>query len=556
MARALRSSKRSSLLNSAVTTLAVVAGLVLVNFVAESAGARLDLTSSRLYSLTPASHRLVAELAEPLSVTAYFGKIPSENAFDQRYVESMLDRYADASSGKLTWEKIDPFERGREFQQQLKQDENISKLMWLSQVDGAPQQVPVYFHIKFKYLDKSEVWTPPNAFSLANLEYDMSSLIKRLAYPKKKVGVSKGFGSPEQAGAINAFLAEQYDVSPVDLAAPTLDLANVDLLIVNGPTEPLSDAALMAIDQFVLAGKPALFLIRGMRFQSGGDPQMPPQFQDEAQPLIGMPVDPGLAPLLAHYGAQIRAEILLDARYNTEGLLFLGQQPLLVKALFPVVESLVRGEDTPLGNLALVPLPFASAVTPVAGMTADIRQTVLLRTSGQAFRRDQILPITLETNLTPQSSAELGPFDVGVALEGSFTSFFADATAPPPDAVGNEDPASLPAPPKSPPTTRIVVLGSADFVDDKTIRIAQQHPLFQPLFAGVSVLQNLTDWLVADQTLVPARNKQTPKPMTQVDRSTRRLIKYGNSVGMALVLLVIGGVSGLWRGRRRRAIRL
>jgi ABC-type uncharacterized transport system involved in gliding motility auxiliary subunit len=534
----LKSSKRKSLANAAITTAALLAGLVLVNVVFQGVTQRVDLSGE---ALTRASELLVAGLDEPLVVTAYFGKVPTENRYEQEFVESLLDQYADASDGKLQWKKIDPFERGREFQQKLREDEGIDKVMWLSIVDDSPQQVPVYFHVQFKYLDKTEVWMPPGRFSLKGLEYQFSSIIKKLAYPKKQVAITAGFGSPPQAQAIQQVLADQYEVQTVDLSQAGADLAPFDILVVNGPTEPLSEAAKLAIDGHVLAGKSTLFLLRGMAFQvPGSQPGLP---TPPNQPVIGMPASSGLEDMLKTWGVEVKADVILDDRANTPGAVIAGQEGLVVKPLFPLAEALAVGEGDPLQGLSLVPVPFASTVALVGGLDAErVQATELLRTSPYSWARADILPVTAESQFA-RKDEPTGPFSVGWALRGRFASAFGAA-----DAEGNAQ--------ESPANTRIVVLGSAAIVDDVTLGLSRRHPLFRNLAVGATVLMNLVDWLAADQALVAARSKGAPPPIEELAGDTKTLVKYGNIVGASLVILLAGVVAWFVRERRRRNLRL
>ncbi len=546
MARDARSAKRRSLANAAITTVALLVGLVLLNVAFERVRTRFDLTSAGFFSLTTASERMVSSLDEKVQVTAYFGKIPSENAYDQEAVESLLDAYADASGGKLAWRKIDPFSRGREFQTQLAKDHGIDKLMWTSMVDGAPQRIPVYFHVKFTYLDKTEVWVPPARFSLEGLEYEFSSIIKRIAFPKRKVAVTKGFGSPDQPQAIPGFLSGQYEATVVDLLDPALDLLTYDALIVNGPSQPLDALAVRAIDQFVMAGRPTLFLMRGMEFKQQNNQQagMPPELMPQTpMPVVGMPTQSGLEPLLAHYGVAVVPGVLLDPRGTVGGVVIQGEI-LPTRDLFPLAQVLSDDRYSPLGALGIVPMAYASRVELISGFDASkVKATALTRTSPSSFELTS--PLALMREMRLPETGDRGPFTTAYALTGTFSSYAA--------AQPNADP-SLVA--ESPPHTRILVFGSAYFVDDEFLLLQRRSPMFQRLGMAGAMLVNMVDWLVQDQALVAARSKRAPMPIEAPSADAMRWYKWGNSAGMAGLILLIGGASWFVRERRRRSLRL
>ncbi|RMH40502.1 MAG: hypothetical protein D6689_13730 [Deltaproteobacteria bacterium] len=556
----LRSSKRKTLANAVATTLLATAGIVLVNVAVHRARAGIDLSGE---GLTRASELLVAGLEEPMQVTAYFGNIPPDNQFEQRYVEQLLDNYARASDGKFTWRKVDPFDRGQEFQRKLREDEGIDKLMWLSIVDDAPQQVPVYFHVQFRYLDKSEVWAPAAKFSLRGLEYEFSSIIKKLAYPKKKVGVTTGFGSPAQIPAIEQLLSDLYDVETVDLSASEVDLSPYDLLIVNGPTQPLTEAAKLAIDGHVLAGKPTVFLLKGMNFTSPGAQPGMPQFGAN-QPLIGMPADAGLGDMLRKWGVEVESNIILDPQNGAPGPVFVGEELLMTRLLFPLAEAIANGEGEPLEGISLFPVPYATTVK-LVGSDPQIEAIELARTAPTSFARTDILPLSAGARVD-RGDAPSGPFTVGVALQGRFPSAFASAPPAAPDSAtggGAPDATSSDAdaggagagPTRSSANTRMVVFGSADLVNP-TLLNAARNPLLRAFALGADVLTDLVDWAAADQALVAARSRGAPPPIKEVDKATKTLINLANVGGSALAILLAGFAVRATQNRRRRSFRL
>src|SRR5262249_11002140 len=164
--------------------------------------------------------------------------------------------------------------------QEERKKEGIDKLRLQSRKDDSIQLVPMYFQVVFSHLDKKEVWTPDQTFALEGLEYDFSARIKRLGYGKKKVSVTQGFGEPTDLRALQAAaqevapavrpgvkigFADLYEVSVANWKTDPKSIDAADVLIVNGPTEKVSDSAKFHLDQFVMKGKPVLFLVSGMK---------------------------------------------------------------------------------------------------------------------------------------------------------------------------------------------------------------------------------------------------------------------------------------------------
>jgi ABC-type uncharacterized transport system involved in gliding motility auxiliary subunit len=88
---------------------------------------------------------------------------------------------------------------------------------------------------------------------------------------------------------------------------------------------------------------------------------------------------------------------------------------------------------------------------------------------------------------------------------------------------------------------RLVIVGSPDFASD---RYAQNTP------ENVVFVQNAVDWLAQDEALIAIRSKnRTPPPLAFASATTHDIVKYGNIIGMP-VLLVVFGALRLWRRRQ------
>jgi ABC-type uncharacterized transport system involved in gliding motility auxiliary subunit len=87
---------------------------------------------------------------------------------------------------------------------------------------------------------------------------------------------------------------------------------------------------------------------------------------------------------------------------------------------------------------------------------------------------------------------------------------------------------------------RLIVVGSADFASDRYLRGGE---------ASVIFVQNAVDWLAQDEALIAIRSKdRTPPPLLFTNNATREAVKYGNLIGIPLVLIAMGAAR-LWRRR-------
>lgn len=78
-----------------VKLLLYVVAVVLINIAGLTLFFRVDLTKSRLYSLSSASKKVVSSLAEPLTIKVFFTKdLPAPHNNTERYLHDLLEEYA------------------------------------------------------------------------------------------------------------------------------------------------------------------------------------------------------------------------------------------------------------------------------------------------------------------------------------------------------------------------------------------------------------------------------------------------------------------------------
>jgi ABC-type uncharacterized transport system involved in gliding motility auxiliary subunit len=88
---------------------------------------------------------------------------------------------------------------------------------------------------------------------------------------------------------------------------------------------------------------------------------------------------------------------------------------------------------------------------------------------------------------------------------------------------------------------RLVLVGSADFASDRYLREGD---------ASVIFVQNAVDWLAQDEALIAIRSKdRSPPPLVFPNNAAREAVKYGNLIGIPLLVITVGVVR-LWRRRR------
>ncbi|MBI3180780.1 MAG: GldG family protein [Myxococcales bacterium] len=541
---------RGKLANANVFLIAVAGSLVLLNLVSLRTFARFDLTKEGMYTLSKASKDTMASLEDAVTVSAYFtGELPPPYSSNARYVRDLLEEFRAASKGKLSFEFIDPMsqetEKDKEAKREMKRDifgrvfrEPTSVEKELSSLGVQPVEIRVveddqmqtkraYMGLVIRHQEQREVI--PVVQSVSGLEYDLTSLIRKLTRTKTPViGILQGHEGPkleEKLGRLHTVLSQTYAVRPVDLAGKDKVEDDIDALWVIGPKTALQANELRAIDQFLMNGKGAAFFLDSL--------QVSLRNFETAQP------EHGLTGLLSSYGVTVGDKLVADvqsAQLNVEERR--GFMVVSMPVPFPFIPMLQRLEgDSPISKgLGGVTMPF---VTVVSAAASEGRQSsVLARSSPRSWLESKPFNVDPRRDWRSETITTNGPYDLMVQVSGKLRSHFAaEATT--------SGSASQPVLAESQGEARLLVVGGSSFLWDEFLSRPNQ-----------ALAANIADWLLLDPALLAMRNRGLSgaplKP--EVSDGTRNGVKFGNALGVPLALVGFGLLR--WRmreGRRARA---
>ena len=515
--------------------------LALINFLSTRRFIRADLTEDKRYTISKATKNVLDTLDDIVTITAYFSTTPAEIARIRRDVRDVLDEY-NAFSNKLQIDFVNP----ADFEEAQKQELRFKGIpeVQINVVKKDKAEIAnVYMGISIGYSGKEE--TLPVVRSTSNLEYELTSTILKVTTKEAK---TIGFLTGHDAFDINAQNHQQfrqlldkngqgqYNITSVSLQDGTAVDDTVTTLVIAAVKQPLTEREKYELDQFIMRGGRAIFLVDSI--------QIPPGT------LQGTPVSTGLNDLLAHYGAKLGNNLLIDRRFHDnarfqQGFMTVFQPyPYFVK----IVKSNFSTEHTVTNQLEALTLPWTSSleVIPKENITA----TTLAKTSefGQTLQGYY--------NLMPDfpiPNAETQAYPVAVALEGKFKSFYADKEIPTavPDAATSPDDSETPVLtqdteaqttiPES-AQTQIVVVGTAQF-------LTQMRP------DGINFFLNTADWLTLGDTLIGIRSHAiTDRPLREASEIEKNFIRYLCTVGVSFLVIIFGLVRYFLKRRTKRIV--
>lgn len=523
---------------------AAVAGcLVLLNVLGVRLFARADVTRDKAYTLSKASKDTMAALEEPVVVTAYFTEqLPAPYSSNARYVRDLLEEFRAASKGKLAFEFVDPqsqeTDADKEAKREVKQDifgrrfrEPTSIEKELTGQGIQPVEIRVieedqqqtkraYMALVLKHQEKKEVI--PLVQNVSSLEYDLTTLVRKMTRPKTPViGVLQGHDEPKLAEKyryLQTMLSQTYELRPVELSGKERFDAGLDALFVLGPKKALAPNELKAIDQFLMEGRSVAFFLDSV--------------QVDLRTFEPSEATHGLAAMLSTYGVTVGERLVADVKSGNvnvserRGFMVINQP--VPYPFLPVVPRL-EGDSVITAGLGDVLFPFTTAleVKQVEGTTA----TVLARSSAKSWLENKPPNISPQRDWRAETITPAGPYPLMAQVAGTLKSHFA--------SEATQSGSGTPVIAQSKGEARVIVVGTAALFQDDFMQNR-----------GNQVLAlNIADWMLLDPALLAMRNRGLALPTLQAELSdsTRNLVKFGNALGLPLLLALFGVVR--WRMR-------
>ncbi len=463
-------------------------------------GGRIDLTPGNSFTLSPATRQLLGTLPDLVTVRLFASAaLPPEVSFLKRDVDDLLSDYRAAGHGKVKLIIADPATDSAALREA--RSLGIPPVQFNVLGQSELQVKEGYLGIAVRYGDG--VKTIPFVQQTNDLEYRLTSDIRELTHPEKAV---IAFGEITDARGQRGFQAlrerldARYEVRLFGVTDTTI-AADVRVIAVAGTPDSLSPGQVTRLRGFLDRGGSLLLMAGGMQLQLS---QQGPPFAGSRRV--------GWNELLKPYGVSIASNMVYDLASNVQ-----------------------VGMPSQFGQV-LVPYPFwlRALSTKAAPANADLDAVVL--------------PWTSQIDTTHTPSTTVTPLFVTSRAGGAQeTMVFLDPSRPfSRDSLHRRLVGLLASragsdTAKGAPRGRLVVVGTSDFASDRYARNSPENVVF---------VENAIDWLAQDEALIGIRSKnRAPPPLVFTSAVTRGVVKYGNLIGVP-VLLIVAGVLRLLQRRR------
>ena len=495
-------------------------GLVLVAVIAVAADVvlaklplRADLTAERLYTLSEGSRAVLGQLDKDVTLKYFVSSSAAEMPMALKtyatQVENLLEEYDRAAGGALAIEKFDP-----------KPDSDAEE--WAQRYGVEPQSVnpfgsPIYFGLVAVCGDKEETLGTLTPRTEATLEYDITRLVTRVAWPERPVvGVMTSVEGvlakadprmmqmrrPPQGWAAFGELAKDYDVREVPPTVEEIDPAVKTLVVLHAKN--LTDKTLDAIDQFVCRGGKLIACVDPMSLKTLLS-------QPQNQMMMGGGNEPStLGKLFEAWGVtfdpkQITCDLAAATKLNN-GQGMVNDEP----AFLTLGADNMEKSDLLVSRLTQVMFPFAGAFA-FDGKDSDLVFTPVITTSSEHSAETDAMGMMMgggSRSAKPDGKARV----VAARLSGTFKTAF------PKGPDGTNDVSNAVASGKS----AVMLFADSDFLaDDFCVRLLRTPfgNMAQPMNDNLALFSNVIEQFAGRAELIGVRTRgASNRPFTVVDR--------------------------------------
>lgn len=541
--------------------------LVLINNLGGYVFYRIDLTSEKRYSLSPATKDLVKSLDDVVLVKVYLeGEFPAGFKRLRSETKEMLDEFRAYAGDNLQYEFINPSEstdekkRNEVYQHLVKEGLQPTNLT-VKEEGGKSQQI-IFPGAIFSYknrniavqLLKSRMGVSSEEMlnsSIQQLEYEFSNSIRKLSNPQKmNVAFIKGHGELDQLHStdIARSLSEYYTVKQVALDSNIHALEGYDAAIVAKPDSAFSEKDKFILDQFVMNGGKMMWFIDPVYAEMDS-------LQNKQGMTFGISNPINLDDLLFKYGVRLNDNLVQDLQAAPIPIVtgYSGNQPQ--QSLFPwfymplVVPENVHPIVT---NLNAIKFEFASSLDTVSN--DGVKKTILLHTS--KYSKVLNSPVRISLGIVQQEPKQeqynKHNLPLAVLLEGQFESVFKNRIT---TAIANSNEIKFKAQSKP---TKMIVVSDGDVIKNAVSKSSGKvYPLgfdryTNQMYGNTNFILNSMNYLTDNSGLISIRSRELTLRLLdkEVLKSDKFFWQLLNTLLPILLLLIYGIVQFYLRKRK------
>jgi len=487
--------------NALIATLAVVAILGLINFLATRYNIRNDLTEAQFFTLAPQSQEVLQNIEQPVKVWIFDA---NKNPLDQ----DLLERYQ-RKNNNFKFEYVDPLARPN-----LTNKFGVKDYGEVHLESGENRQLV-------------QVVNPQERLSESRLT---NRLVQINNTNISKVYFLQGHGERQlQSGednisqAVQALADNNYTAEPLSLTQSAKIPSDANAVIIAGPQRALLDGEIQALQDYVNGGGNLLIMV-----DPGVDPKL-----DVLTKEWGVSFDNRLAINVSESAQQQPPGISIVTQYGEHPITKNFQNGISIYKLARPIEI------TPVDGVESTPLVLTQPY-PASWAESDWESEELQFDENSDRQGPLTLGVALTKKLSVQPTTQPTPIPTPTPTDSP-------TPTPTPTPTSTPTPTDSPTPTPTPTTSkenkatesRMVVFGDSDFITDG---------FFSQQLNGDLFLNSITWLSKQDSQPLSIRPKEATNRRLNLSQSQANLIALSSI--LILPLFAFAAAALLWFKRR------
>jgi gliding-associated putative ABC transporter substrate-binding component GldG len=557
--------KNKQLQQARIRLIVMAAIVVCVNVLASYFHTGLDLTREQRFTLTEPTKNLLRNMDEVAVVDVYLkGKFPAGLQRLQEGVRERLRSFKEYAGNKLIFRFIDPFE-GKTDKEKKQiahdlQNKGINVMELKTQDDEEFSMKTFFPYALVQYKGREMpiylLDAPPGRsaeeqinFSEAMLEYTFANAINRLGKAEKpSLAYITGHGEPLGVKTYDMLtrLTGLYTVDTLDITTVVSIPITYSAIIVNQPTQTFSGPDKLKLDQYIMRGGKALWVINAMNASTDSLANSP-QF-------IAMEHQTDLDDMLFKYGVRVNFDLLEDLQCNPLPRVMNGGKPEMHDwVYFPRINP--TSQHPVVKNMDLLLASFTNTIDTIK--LYGVQKTILLHSSRYSRTARSPVRVSLSMMSYPlrHEMFTRSYLPVAVLLEGEFHSLYEGRLAP--EYLRLLDSLKIPFKPKCDSAGAMIITSLGDvfsngYSSKDGILPMGYYNFTGEFFANRAFLLNALEYLTDKSGILEARSKDVKLRLLDKGRvkAEKGKWQFVNVVIPISIVLVFGSFYLFFRKRR------
>lgn len=538
--------------------------LALINVVSQYLFFRLDLTSEKRYSISPATKQLLKDLKKPMVINIYLEgdlnpgflrlKKATAELLDEFkvYNKNITYSYINPSAGTSAKEREQNYVRmearglqGTEVYEKDNEGKSITKIVfpWAEIIYNNKDTIAVNLLKNIPGRSGDENLN----ISIENLEFEFTDALRvKASKGITKIAFIEGHGELDEDLVYDACssFSRYFQIDRGKLGTDPNILTPYKAIVIAKPIQAFTEQEKFIIDQYIMNGGRVLWLIDGVRIA-----------QDSLSTMGISPTIPfqlNLDDQLFRYGVRVAPVLLQDMQstyvpMNVSGsgqapnfqLMPFYYSPLLLPSPYHLISK----------NIVQVKANFTSAIE-LVGKDKKVKKDILLITSNAT--NVQSTPSTVDLNrmyeIDKKTFFNVAYVPVAVAMEGIFSSVFTNRMIP----KGIESTGIIKHESKK---TRMVVVADGDIIRNEVEGLGANRQILplgydrymQQQFGNRSFILNTMLYLADDEGWLALRSREFKlrmlnKRAVSVERKFWQTLNTVLPLGTLVIFMVAYGI--------------